>query len=308
MSPSIASVTVAYNGANILPRHIEALLRQVRPLQEVIVVDNGSSDGTSALVAERYPQVKVLRTTENLGVGGGLAAGLAYAALEKRHDWVLTLDQDSVPATNVLATMLEGIGSLDGMQAEVGIVAPMPVHRETGTYYPPLFWRNGFVKPSAEQMREPLWFADLVIASGCLVRREVVEKIGLPRADFFMDFFDFEYSLRARSRGYKIAVIPHAELGHEIGNARKIWWAGRPRLWTSYAPWREYYNSRNLAYVGWHLYPNRETKRFVLGHLARHAGAVLLFSPKKVACLRKMAQGFWDGYRAKLGIRFRPNG
>lgn len=308
MNPSIASVTVAYNGANILPRHIEALLGQVHPLQEVIVVDNASSDGTSALIAKRYPQVTLLRLPENLGVGGGLAAGLAYAALEKRHDWVMTLDQDSVPATDVLATMLEGIGSLDGMQAEVGIVAPMPVHRETGTYYPPLLWRNGFVKPSAEQLSDAIWFADLVIASGCLVRRELVENVGLPRTDFFIDYVDFEYCLRVRSRGYKIAVIPGAELSHEIGNARTIWWAGRPRLWTAYAPWREYYNSRNLAYAGWHLYPNRGTKRFVLGHLARHAGAVLLFSPKKLACLWKMAQGFWDGYRAKLGIRFRPKG
>jgi len=207
----------------------------------------------------------------------------------------------------MLTTLLDGFFSLNGTQADVGMVAPMPVHQETGTYYPPLLWQNGFVKPST-QVQSPLWFADLVILSGCLVRREVVRKIGLPRADFFMDFFDFEYSLRARMNGYKIAVVPRAELDHEIGNARKVRWGSRSRLWPGYAPWREYYYSRNMAYAGWHLYPNVGTKRFVLRHLARHAGAVLLFSPEKVACLRKMAQGFWDGCRAKLGIRFTPNG
>jgi GT2 family glycosyltransferase len=306
VSGSVASVTVAYNGARVLPRLVEALFRQTRPLQEIVVIDNASSDGTDELLARNYPQVTVLRMPENLGAAGGWAAGLSYAAVERRHDWVWTFDQDSVPGTDSLTKLLGGIGSLNGRQAEVGLIAPMPVQRETKTYYPPLFWRNGFVRPTAKQMREPLWFADLVIASGSLVRREVVENIGLPRADFFMDFADFEYSLRARAHGYKIAVVPEAELGHEIGDARTMWFPGRSRLWTSYAPWREYYNSRNIAYAGWHLYPTRGTKRFVLKHLARHAGAVVLFSSKKTACIGKMMQGFWDGYRAKLGIRFRP--
>jgi GT2 family glycosyltransferase len=277
-------------------------------LQEIIVVDNASTDGTSAMLAEQYPQVTVLKMSENLGAAGAWVAGLSYAALRKHHDWVWSFDDDSVPGADSLARLFGGIGSLNGAQAEVGMIAPMPVHQETRTYYPPLFWRDGFVKPSAEQMREPLWFADLVMTSGCLVRREVVERIGLPRADFFMDFFDYEYCLRARAHGYKIAVVPGAELGHEVGGARRVWWPGQSRLWTSYAPWREYYNSRNLAYAGWHLYPSQKTKKFVLKHLARHAGAVLLFSPRKATCIGKMVQGFRDGCRGRMGIRFHPDG
>ena len=307
LNPTIASVTVAHNAARVLPRQIEALLWQTHPLQEIIVVDNASTDGTGGMLAVRYPQVTVLRMTENLGAAGAWAVGLSYAALERQHDWIWSFDDDSVPGADSLARLLGGIGSLNGMQSEVGMIVPMPVHQETKTYYPPLFWRDGFVRPRAEQMREPLWFADLVIASGSLTRRQVVEKTGLPRADFFMDFFDYEYSLRARACGYRIAVVPGAELGHEIGNAQMVWLPGRSRLWTSYPPWREYYNSRNLVYAGWHLYPTWRTKRFVLKHLARHAGAVALFSSKKISCIWKMMQGFWDGRRAKLGIRFRPD-
>jgi len=306
MSGSVASVTLAYNATRFLQRHIEALRRQTRGVQEIIVVDSASTDGTGAMLAEQYPCVTALSMAENLGAAGAWAAGLSYAALERRHDWIWTFDGDSVPGTDTLAKLLGAIGALNGMQSELGIIAPMPVHQQTKTYYPPLFWRDGFVKPSDEQMREQLWFADLVIASGSLIRREVVEKIGLPRADFFMDFSDYEYSLRARAYGYRIAVVPGAELGHEIGNAQMVRLKGRSRLWTSYPPWREYYNSRNLAYAGWHLYPNRRTKRFVLKHLARHAGAVALFSSEKMACIWKMMQGAWDGYRAKLGIRFQP--
>jgi GT2 family glycosyltransferase len=307
MSLSVASLTVAYNGARVLQQHIEALLTQVRPLQELIVVDNASSDGTSALIAKRYPQVTLLRLPENLGVGAGLAAGLTYAALEKHHDWVWTFDQDSVPNDDALGALLEGTESLGDVEGEVGIAAALPVHTQTGICYPPLLWRDGYVQPSAEQLQQPIWFADLVISSGCMVRRDVVEKVGLPRADLFMYFVDFEYCLRVRSHGYKIAVVTRSRFAHEIGSAREVRLPGYSRLWPDRAPWGEYYVSRNMTYAAWWLYPSSRTKRFVVRHLARHAGGVLLFGSDKLACLRKMAQGFSDGRRATLGIRFRPS-
>jgi GT2 family glycosyltransferase len=234
-----------------------------------------------------------------------LAAGLSYAALSRRHDWIWTFDFDSVPAADSLATMLGGIESLD-RKLDIGMIAPMPVHRQTGTFYPPLLWRDGLVRPTIEQMRKPLWFADLVIASGSLVRRKVVETIGLPRADFFMDFFDFEYSLRARTHGYEIAVVPQAELGHEIGDARTVWFLGRSRLWTNQPPWRAYYFSRNLAYLGWWLYPNRRTKISVARFLAKRLAAVVFLGSSGAACAMRMIQGFHDGLRGRMEIRLRP--
>ncbi|HXM94418.1 MAG TPA: glycosyltransferase [Candidatus Dormibacteraeota bacterium] len=304
---SVASVTTAHNAARLLPRQMEALLAQTRALQEIVVVDNASSDGTAEMLAERYPQVTVLRMPENLGAAGAWAAGLAYAALEKGHEWIWTFDDDSIPDSDALGTLLKGLDSMRGANGGVGMVAALPVHRATGTIYPPLLWREGFVSPSPELFQKQVWFADLAYASGCMVRREVVEKIGLPRADFFMDFFDFEYCLRARSQDYKIAVISAARFAHEVGDARRVRLPGSSRLWPDHAPWREYYMSRNLAYAVWWLHPSPRAKRFVVRHLARHAAGVLLFGSKKLACLKKMAQGFLDGLRANLGIRFRPD-
>ena len=222
-------------------------------------------------------------------------------------------DDDSVPDHGALQGLLEaaespatansGVGD-----AKTGMVAMLPVHRETGACYPPLLWREGLHKPPEEALRQPVWFADLAIASGLLVRRELVEKIGLPRADFFMDFFDFEYCLRARSQGYKIAVVNGVKLSHEIGDAREVRLPGYSALWPNHAPWREYYMSRNLAYVVWRLYPSRTTKRSAVRHMLRHACGSILFGSKKFACVMKMAQGFSDGRRARLGIRFRPDG
>jgi len=304
MSLSVASVTVAYNSARVLPRQMDALLRQTHPLQEIIVVDNASTDGTPQLLAERYPQVKVIRMAENVGAGGAVAAGMAYAAVDRKHDWVWMFDDDSVPQDRALESLLNGIDTHTGDDGRIGLAASLAVHPETGTCYEPLFWRDGFVRPPADLLREPVFFPDLVITSGCMVRREVIERIGFPRADFFMAFIDFEYCLRARQHGYKIAVVIDAKLDHEVGHARAIRLPGFPRLWPVHAPWQEYYMARNLVYAAWHLYSNTKTKVFAVRHLARHAVGAVLFGPKKLACLVKMAQGFSDGRMGRLGKRF----
>jgi rhamnopyranosyl-N-acetylglucosaminyl-diphospho-decaprenol beta-1,3/1,4-galactofuranosyltransferase len=306
MSTSVASVTTAYNAARALPRQMEALLRQTRRLQEIIVVDNGSTDGTRELLAERYPQVTVLEMSRNAGAAGAWAAGLEYAALKRRHDWVWAFDDDSVPGGGALEALLEAAASRSAAEANTAMIAGLPVHEASGVSYPPLLWHDGFHKPPSETLREPIWFADLAIASGLLVRRELVEKIGLPRADFFMDFFDFEYCLRARSQGYGIAVVSGVTLAHEVGDARQVRLPGYSALWPNHAPWREYYMNRNLAYVAWWLYPSGPTKRSVMRHMLRHACGSLLFGSKKFSCLKKMVQGFSDGRQARLGIRFLP--
>ena len=306
MSQSVASVTMAYNAAEMLPKQMDALLRQTRPLQEIIVVDNASTDGTRAMLTERYPQVTVLTMPENLGAAGAWVGGLSYAALERRHDWVWTFDDDSVPEANALEMLLHGVNTLGETEAEVGMVATLPVDRGTGCSYRPVLWRDGFVKGPPALLQQSVWLADLVIASGCMVRRGMVEKIGVPRADFFMDVFDMEYCIRARARGYKIAVITSARLAHEIGNTRKINFLGYKRQWLNQPPWREYYISRNLTYLAWRLYPNRATKISMARYLLVHLAQVLLFSSDGLACAIRLIQGFGDGLRARLGIRVRP--
>jgi GT2 family glycosyltransferase len=297
---------MAYNAAKALHRQMEALLAQTRPLQEIIVVDNASTDGTGAMLAERYPQVTVLRMTENLGAAGAWAAGLSYAVFEKAYDWVWTFDHDSVPASNALEALLHGIHTLGEAEDEVGMAATLPVDRGTGSSYRPMLWRDGFVKGSSELLQQPVWMADLVIASGCMVRREMVEEIGLPRADFFMDIFDLEYCIRARSMGYKIAMITGAKLTHEIGKTRKINFMGYKRSWMNQPSWREYYISRNLAYLAWRLYPNLATKISIGRYLVVHFVQVLLFSSDKVASAMGLVRGLGDGLQGKLGILMRP--
>ena len=299
---SIASVTVAHNGVGILRQHLQALARQTRKLDEIVVVDNASTDGTQHLLAGEFPEIAALRLHENGGVGGGLAAGIAYA-LERKHDWVWIFDQDSLPAPDALEQLLNGLHHLHADAEITAILAPSCAHPETGMTYPALQWSGWRFVPIGESRDQPAVFADLVISSGSLMRSEAVAKVGLPRQDFFMDFVDYEHCLRLRCHGYRIAVIRDSTLDHAIGTPTVLNIFGWAKSWTDHAPWREYYMTRNEIFTMWRYYPRLAAKAFVLYRLARHAVAVLLFGKRKRACLQMMCRGVVDGRAGRLGIQ-----
>jgi GT2 family glycosyltransferase len=301
---SIASVTVTYNAAEVLRKHLDLLLCQSRPINEIIVVDNGSQDSTVEILHTEYPSVAIFELRENLGIGAALAAGLSYAALDKKHDWTWLLDQDSLPESNALDELVRGYSMSAQRFGNTGVVASLPKEEETEISYPGLHWRGRFVAPSAEMCQQPVWFVDATISSGTMIGREVVQNAGLPRADFFMDFVDFEYNLRIRSHGYQIAIVRDSVLHHTIGTPRAVRLFGFTKTWSAHAPWREYYYSRNYTYLVWHIYPQVKSKFFLLLGLVRHGTASLFFGERKFESLYMMLIGFFDGLQGRLGLRF----
>jgi GT2 family glycosyltransferase len=302
---SIASVTVAYNGAGVLARHLDALYRQTKEPDEIIVVNNASTDGTLKLLANEYPHVTVLNLPKNVGVGGGYAAGLAYAALDKRHDWVWLFDQDSVPAKTCLEGLLNALQQLGSSTESTAVLAPVCVHPGTKMPYPGHLWMGGRMVPTPGDPSQPINFVDFVISSGSLMKREAIEAVGLPRADFFMDFVDYEHCLRLRRDGFKIAVVRDSHLEHVLGDPSKFELFGRTKYWSDHAPWRCYYMVRNEVFTIWEYYPEWRNRVFLICRLARYGFLVFLFGRRKLACLAMMCRGFMDGRSGRLGIRFR---
>jgi GT2 family glycosyltransferase len=301
---SVASITVATNAAHLLPRQLDALRRQVRKIDEIVVVDNASTDDTLRLLATEYPEVTVLSLPENGGVGGAFAAGLAYTTA--KHNWNWLLDDDSVPLSDGLEQLLGGLQSLEGTE-NIAILAPMGVHEETQCVYPGYLWRHGLRRSGMETAKEGVSFVDIVISSGTLVRTEAIERVGLPRADFFMDFVDIELCLRLRRHGYRIAVVSSCRLDHAIGTPRRINLFGFRRAWSDHVPWREYYITRNEIFTIWAYYPDWRTKSSILRRLMRHATGITLFGKQKRRCLKMMYRGFLDGRAGRLGIRVLPD-
>ena len=104
----------------------------------------------------------------------------------------------------------------------------------------------------------------------------------------------------------KLLLSLNASFPHQLGDAKIIRVGGRHHIWSQHAPWREYYMSRNLTYSCFRLFPTAKTKRFAALQLFRHAGAIVLFGAKRTACLGKIFQGAFDGWRGRLGPRCLP--
>lgn len=305
MQASVASVTVAYNGRHLLARHFEALLQQKARLSEIIVVDNASSDGTADFLSSNYPEITLLRLSANEGVAGGYAAGLQYAICEKGYGWAWMLDQDSVPHPETLSQLLDTWEAVDGRE-QIGIIAPLPVDAQTEVPCSPFLWRDQQIEVPVTEDSGPVCFVDMVISSGSLISSAAVQRAGLPRKDFFIDFVDFEHCLRLRQHGFKIAVATRCRMPHTIGVPRTVKLFHKTYLWETHVPWRDYYKVRNRVFVVWHEFPSMRAKLFVIRKFIKQAAGTLLLDPDKLLRLRFMLKGLRHGIQGRLGKEIGP--
>jgi GT2 family glycosyltransferase len=300
--PRVASVTVAWNGARIISRHLQSLRLQTTPLAEIIVVDNASSDATVVLLSRTFPEVTILQLEENVGVGGGFAAGLEYA-LSKNYEWFWLFDQDSIADASALDRLLSALDVLSEEQEKIGILASLLADPDTGMEYLGELWRDRLIKVPQEQVLSPVLFVDSVMSCGSLIRRSALERVGLPRSDFFMDWVDNEFNLRMRHKGFQIVQVRASLVYHRLGEIQHvISFFKRKRAVRLVEPsWRHYFLARNETFTCWHLFGTAKSRFFLLLRLLRRTASHIWHEQRGVENLRMIWAGFWDGYTRNLG-------
>jgi len=312
----IACVVVAYNNVGNVGNLVEALLTQSRPIQEIVVVDNASSDDTTKIVKERFPQVTLLENASNSGVGGGYAQGMEYA-YQRGYEWVWLLDGDSLPQPKALEELAKAFASLWPTHPKIGILASSPINPLTGLRWDGFLWRDRFKRLIKEiPYCDDLCSVDCVISSGSLINRRVIEEVGLTRVDFFMDFVDNEYNFRVRRKGYEIIYVPASVIYHDMGTTPSAL-SGIGRVVTRFikkrdpgaihSPWRYYYMMRNELYTFWHEF--RDYKAlfyFVLFVVLRIAHMYLYKDDKKIQKIKYIILGIRDGFKGRLGKTVSP--
>ncbi|MCE7973088.1 MAG: glycosyltransferase family 2 protein [Leptolyngbya sp. PLA1] len=183
----------------------EALARTLRELAaiglfqagEVIVADNASADGSAAMVRERFPGVRLLELSDNLGV-----EAYNLAAAEARGDTLLILDDDSWPDGDSLRTALATLDARPGL----GAVALLPVHPRTNRAE----WHHG-----AEPDAFPL------MGCGNLVRADAWRELGGYEPTFFLYRNDTDLALRLLATGRGVAFNPEWVVWHDSPAARR---------------------------------------------------------------------------------------
>ncbi len=210
----IAAVVVTFNRLDLLRRLVGALA-DTDGLDEILVVDNASTDGTTEWLRAAEADTERLHArhlSDNTGGAGGFHEGLRWA-VERGADLVWLMDDDGLPEPGCLRTLLDHAGDLDFWgPVVVDETDPerlvFPIRLPGGT-------RVVHAMADVRAAATDGVIRDIVIPfNGVLLTRSLVQRIGLPRAEFFIWGDDHEYRLRAERSGARIATVVDATVRH----------------------------------------------------------------------------------------------
>jgi rhamnopyranosyl-N-acetylglucosaminyl-diphospho-decaprenol beta-1,3/1,4-galactofuranosyltransferase len=249
-------VVVTFNRLPLLQRLI-ARLGEIDGLDEVLVVDNASTDGTGDWLGATPTtgEIPVLSRTlaRNKGGAGGFHDGLGWA-VDRDADLVWLMDDDGLPERDCLTTLLEhdydfwGPLVVDEDDSDTLVFPVRPPGSATALRT---------VSQVRARAREGV-LADIVIPfNGVLVTSELVDRIGLPREEFFIWGDDVEYLWRAREAGARVATVTDAVVKHpSVGELGTPMGFGRTTYNHSPSDLKHYCMARNNTvnlrdYRGW---------------------------------------------------------
>jgi rhamnopyranosyl-N-acetylglucosaminyl-diphospho-decaprenol beta-1,3/1,4-galactofuranosyltransferase len=233
---TVAAVVITFQRRDMLRHTLEGLLAQERPVDEIVVIDNGTSDGTAAMLDEEFPAVTHLRMEENIGPAGALEVGLGYAA-ERGHRWAWTHSDDILAKPEALKTLLATAEQLD--DDRLGLLCCWFDPVSTHYVHNGARWRHRVVQQQWPPVGSPPYPTDVMTFKGALISLRMVPEIGVPVGDYFLMMEEYEYCLRAIRAGFRHYALPVPLLVPLEDEP-----PGR------YPPWRGYYQVRNhLAMV-----------------------------------------------------------
>lgn len=215
---SYTACVVNHNGAEQLRGTLDAILGQAPAAAEVLLIDSGSDDASLALVAECYPCVRVIAIAENVGPAAARNAGIDAA----RHDRILFVDNDVVPAPGCAARLLEALETFPAAAAAMPRVyhAHEPERLQyagADAHFAGMMMLHACNTLAGTEQGPPRLIGSLV--SACFV----FDRSRRPdlRFDerFFIYFEDHDFALRARIAGSQILAVESARCYHGLGSA-----------------------------------------------------------------------------------------
>ena len=288
-----------YKRPEKLRETLRLLTQQTQTLQTILVVDNAGSAETEA-IAENFRSSGIVyqAMSENLGSAGGTAFGAQWL-FDHGFDYIYFGDDDDPPVTvDTIERLMKILTDSSSIVAGVGAV---------GARWD---WKKGELKRFEDEDLEGVLEVDVVGGNHHLiVKREGIEKFGVPNSRLFFGYPDVEYCLRIRRAGFSLLVDGDLMKTHRQKTNRLNFHRRKslvpPRQYRSI--WRNYYTTRN--------YINMMKRTFNRPDLAiRESMKVILRVPLSwargpkygVAFSRLQLRAVWDGYLGRMGRTIMP--
>ncbi|MEN9423884.1 MAG: dTDP-rhamnosyl transferase RfbF [Pseudomonadota bacterium] len=296
LKPYVVAVVVThYPDLALLGRQLISLVPQVTA---VVIVDNGSSDDLVAWNAQGgFSVTDVIALGENRGIATAHNMGIRWAR-QRQATFVLLMDQDSIPAADMVKQLL-------------AIAATYPSLAAAG----PRYWDErqavGSNKLTAFIRLEGLRLkrcscdtADAVIpvsylvSSGCLIPMAVLDKVGDMRDEFFIDYVDFEWGLRAAQQGLQSYGVCAAHLQHRLGDSHIRFFKKNIPL---HRPVRHYYLLRNAVIL--YKEPSVSLRWKIADGVRLLLKCIfyVMFAKQRLTHGRMILLGGWHGLLGKMG-------
>ena len=220
--PLISIITVNYNGLNLTVELLDSIRQLSYKNVEIFVVDNASIDNPQSFFNDQYPEVKFIRSENNLGFAGGNN----LAVKEAKGDFLFFINNDAEITEGCIDKLIE----LFQQQPKLGIASPLLCYFNANpkenpdliqyagsTHLHPMTARNltiGEKEINKGQYNEPRPTA-YAHGAAMMVKREVIDNVGVMFEDFFLYYEELDWCERIRRAGYEIWIEPRAKIYHK---------------------------------------------------------------------------------------------
>lgn len=243
---TVAAVVVTHNRKELLRQCLRAIQSQTRAPNEILVVDNASTDGTAKILAAEFPGVNHLRLPQNTGGAGGFYAGIK-AVYSRGYDWLWLMDDDTIAEPGALAELFAAYRRFNAEQRP-RLLASKVIWTD-GTLHPmniPTVKTSHPEKLLLSVARSTLSIRSTSFVS-LLLHKSLVKHFGLPIAGYFIWNDDVEYTARILRKEFGVlvpsSVVYHKTAQkytpiHDTGSRfyyevrNKIWMLTRSRAWS----------------------------------------------------------------------------
>ncbi len=243
--PKVFIIILNWNGLGDTLECLESVHNLDYPEFETIVIDNGSAEPCSTVIERDYPKVTVIVNEENVGFAEGNNIGIRYG-LNRGADYLWLLNNDTVVAPESLSALVEETEK----DSRAGIGGSKICYHSA----PEKIWFAGAAIDWLKGISDHTGFGEtdrgqydrvreVERVTGCsmLVRREVIERIGLLDESFFIYAEEVDWCVRARKGGFKCIFVPSSLVYHKVSAS-----ASRVGEWKRVF---SYYNTRNFLYL-----------------------------------------------------------